>query len=81
MKEKQLLFLAIFRKSLLKNSILYSYILNAIFYNCEALTGFFVDYVNTGTLEVFVLLKISVVECRWPHFAKLCGIRQIQDIR
>ena len=61
--------LAIFRTSLLRNSS--HYILNTIFCNCEALTGFFVDLVfNTGTFEIFLSLEDFSCWLSTPHFAK-----------
>ena len=63
-------FWAIARMTLRKNSS--HYILSTIFYNCEALAGFFVDLVfNIGTLEVFLSLEVSVFDCQ-RHILPRC---------
>ena len=54
------------------------------FYNCKALTGFFVDLVFTPERLKFPFrLSISVVDCR-RHILPSCmvwyGSREIQDI-
>ena len=64
----------LFFVSLLRYSSLNHYTLNAIFYNCKALTGFFVDLVFTPERLKFPFrLSISVVDCR-RHILPSCMV-------
>ena len=75
------LFWAIFRKGLLRNSSLNHYILNTIFFiTVKDLLVFCRSCLNTGTLEIFHLLEHFSCWLSAPHFAKLYGSSQIQDI-